>query len=144
MSIVVTNKGEHPHRGRFDGKSYEFPVDEPVSIPDAAAAYLFAFGKTDADRAKLLVKNGWQKNGNPGDPYGPEAARARLNSFVFQVVKEEDVVRAARPKATVEGRQKTGVNAMSSLVDERGNRTAPASGGPMQLPGSSAPIAPAA
>ncbi len=142
MSIVVTNKGELPHKGRFNGKDYEFPVGDPVSIPESAAMHIFAYGKGDADRARLLIKNGWQKNGTPGDPAGPEAARARLNSFVFQVVSEEDVAKATKPKQVAPVRKPSGVNAMSSLVSENGQRKP--IGGPMQLPGSSAPIAPAA
>ena len=143
MSIVVTNKGDTPHKGRFDGKDYAFPVGVPVSIPDSAAAHIFAFGKSDADRARVLVKNGWQKNGTPGDPHGPDMAKKRLESFVFQVITDEEVARAVKPKQTLPPpRVKTGVNAMSPLVEQNGQRMP--QGGPMSLPGSSAPLAPPA
>ncbi len=144
MSIVVTNNGEQPHRGRFNGVDYSFPVGVPVSMPESAAAHIFAYGKSDADRAKVLVKNGWQRNGTQFDPFGPDMAMKRLQSFAFQIVTDEDAVRASKPVKQIAPaqRERTGVNAMSKLADASGN-TMPR-GGAMQLPGSAAPLAPPA
>jgi hypothetical protein len=95
MNVSVTNKGED-FTGKFDGKEYVFERGKTVVIPEKAAMFLFAFGMDDAARARVLVRNGWQKMG------GPEhlrAAKARLGEFSFRE-GPEDAPRA-KPKAIV-------------------------------------------
>lgn len=89
MNVSVTNKNKEPYGRKFDGKLYEFPVGEAVVIPVVAAQYLFAYGQTDAERDKILVRNGWQKNGMPGlAEGGPAAAKKRLSNFIFKKAPE--------------------------------------------------------
>lgn len=142
--IVVTNRNAEEHKGKFNGKVYTFPPNQPVSIPEDAAMHLFAFGKSDADRARILVRNGWQRTGDNESVVGPKAAMERLNKFAFHVI--EDAPPIPKEKRVVKGptlkpqRQQTGVNAMSSMVDEHGQRKPH---GNINIPGSAAPIAPA-
>lgn len=142
--IVVTNRNGEEHHGKFDGKEYVFPPNQPVSVPEDVAMHLFAYGKGDVDRARVLIRNGWQRTGDNTSPFGPKAAMEKLQRFAFQVIedpppvpKAKRVVTGPQPKLQ---RQPTGVNAMSSLVDERGQRKP---NGTINLPGSAAPIAPA-
>lgn len=140
MTMIVTNRNREAHSGRFNGTLYTFPPNEPVKIPEAAAIHLFAYGKSDADRQRVLVRNGWQRSGKPGDVYGPEAAMKRLMLFVFQVIEDPPPVPKEKKVVKVPERKPTGVRAMSSLVGENGQRaTAPS---PIAFPGSSTPIAP--
>ncbi len=139
--IVVTNRGKL-FEGRFDGKAYEFPTGEGVPIPLAAASYIFAYGKADEDRKRLLIKYGWQKNGTKGDPFGPEAAMKRLGEFQFR--EEADDAPAPKEKRKIE-RAMTGVNAMSKMVGQDGQRRPRVPDSPaVMIPGSTAPLAPPA
>lgn len=151
-NVAVTNKNDEPYARKFDGKLYEFPCGKEVTIPDYVAAYLFAYGKTDADRQKIVVRNGWQQNGNPGDPYGPEFAMKRLQKFIFKsapddaaVPKKAKVVVPGTLAAPKAARAPGGINAMSDLVDESGNRkrdVGAVSRETIHLPGSKAALAP--
>lgn len=83
-NVTVVNKGAEDFTGRFDGKEYPFPVGTPVVVPELVAAFLFGYGKTDADIARALVRNGWHRTSEAGSEFGPEGAKKRLRSFVFK------------------------------------------------------------
>lgn len=141
-NVIVTNKNDDAYCRKFDGKLYEFEPGKAVTIPEAAAAYLFAYGKTDADRQRIVVRNGWQKNGIQTDPWGPKAAMKRLQNFVFNAAPEEPAAKKPEKKiAPSQLKQPGGINAMSELADANGLRKpdAPrASGGTLHLPGNKA------
>lgn len=147
-NVTVINKNGEAWSRRFDGTFYEFKPDVPVTLPEDAAAYLFAYGKTDAERQRIVVRNGWQKNGFPGDPSGPDMAMKRLQNFIFKAApedapppKKEKKVASGTVAAKAPERAPTGVGAMSDLADAGGNRV----GTPREtihLPGKRAPLAP--
>lgn len=118
-NVVVTNKNTEAYSRKFDGKLYSFPTDEPVIVPEGAAGYLFGYGLGEADRARILIRNGWQKNGVSGDPFGPDTAMKRLQNFVFKSAPD-DAPRLKPEKKIAPGtaeikknREMTGVNAVS-------------------------------
>lgn len=134
--VVVTNKNPESYARKFDGTLYTFPPDEAVTVPVAAARFLFAFGGTDADRARIIVRNGWQKTSVPGDAFGPEAAQQRLKNFIFRNgPKAETIVREKK-------RLPTGVNAVSekTVANNDGRKILPST---VRLPGSPQRLAPA-
>ncbi len=145
MNVIVTNKNAEPFKGKFDGTSYEFAPGEPVTIPALAARFLFGFGGGDADVARVLVRNGWQKNGSPADPMGPVAAMKRLQGFSFASAPDDPA--PEKPKAKV---LKPKVITKTQEPEVKAE-VAPPLGLPMKsrgqqisLPGRSAPLAPSA
>lgn len=161
MNVSVTNKNEEAYSRKFDGKLYEFPSGVAVVIPDVAAQYLFAYGQGDAERQKILIRNGWQQNGQPGMAEGgPMQAAKRLANFVFKKAPE-DAPKAKPEKVVTEGvkqavaakgaRVPGGIAAISPHARDDGKtilpRGAAAAGmptGTIHLPGSKAPLAPPA
>lgn len=151
-NVSVTNRNDEPYARRFDGKLYEFAPGEAVVIPTEAARYIFGYGGTDADRSRILVRNGWQKNGIPDDDCGPNAALKRLQNFVFKAAADDPL--PAKPKKKIAPSQERelaakeperkpgGIGAMSALVDEHGNRTDGKKRETIHLPGSKAALAP--
>lgn len=140
-NVVVTNKNAEAYARKFDGDLYKFPPNEAVVVPEVAAAYLFGYGGTDADRQRIVIRNGWQKNGIVGDPQGPEAAMDRLKNFVF---KKDSTPEAKQKKpeksvAPAQGRQMTGINAVSPNAKDNGRTILPSG---VRLPGQVAPMAP--
>lgn len=125
-NVIVTNKNAEGYTRSFNGVSFTFPPGEPVTIPEAAAQYLFAYGKQQADRNKILVRNGWQRNGLKGDPFGPDAALKRLQSFVFKAAPDDEPRKKPEKKlapATAEmkaKREMTGINAVSPALQSTG------------------------
>lgn len=87
MDVVVTNRNAEAFERRYDGTLYAFPPGERVQIPIQAATYLFGYGGTDVQRAKILVRNGWQRSSMKTAPDGPEAAAAILQNFVFNAAE---------------------------------------------------------
>ena len=140
-TVVVTNKNEEAYSRKFDGDLYSFPPGEAVTIPESAAAYLFGYSLTDDDRKKIVVRNGWQKNGMPGDPAGPEAAMKRLHNFTFRKGPEPKATEKPAKKVLPEqqGRVMTGINAVNPKAKDDGKTILPRS--MVRLPGSSAPLA---
>lgn len=98
-NVTVTNRGEEAFVGRFDGVSYAFPCGESVVIPARAAQFLFAYGMTDADRKRALIRNGWHTTSDPTDPHGPAAAEKRMRAFVFK--KAPDSPEREKPQPIV-------------------------------------------
>lgn len=143
-NVSVTNKGKDTFVCRWDGVAFDFPPGEPTVIPELAAAFIFAYGQDAAARARVLIRNGWQRNNIPGDEFGPEAADKRLKGFVFKQAAE-DAKRAA-PEAQLlpqhRGKQPTGVNAMTPGLENDDRKIAARQ--PIALPGSRAPLAPPA
>jgi len=145
-SVVITNKTDEDYTARFDGTVYAFPVDKPVTIPEAAAAFIFAYGMDDAARQRILIRNNWLRNGMPGDPFGPEAAMKRLQGFVFKK-GPEDAKKAPPEKliAPSQMREMTGINAVSPGAIERaqtdGKTIVPRT---LRLPGAPGPMLPPA
>ncbi len=88
-NVVVTNRNEFEFVGKFDGKEYRFPTDEPVTISVLVAGFLFGFGKSDADRQRAIIRQGWQKNNVPGADNGPEHGVMILNKFMFTMPEDE-------------------------------------------------------
>jgi hypothetical protein len=161
MNVSVTNKNDEDYARKFDGKLYEFPVGKAVVIPDVAAQYLFAYGQDDAARQKILVRNGWQKNGAPGlAEGGPIAAMKRLQNFVFKAAPDDEprakpskVVTEGVKQAVAAGKQARvpgGIGAISAHAKDDGRTILPrpaasgATGGTIHLPGKAAPLAPPA
>lgn len=145
--LIVTNKGAEAYSGRFDGKEYEFPVDAPVTVPETVAAFLFGYGRNDAYRHTILVRNGWERNGMPNDPFGPVQAMKRLQSFVFKAAPESK--KADAPPQVSLKREMTGVNAISPNAKDDGKTILPRSN-TLHVPsfadskGKRAPLAPPA
>ncbi len=145
-NVTVINKGD-AFKGKFDGKVYEFPNDEPVTIPTLAARFIFGFGGSDVDRARVLVRNGWQKVGNPTAPDGPLAAQKRLASFVFKAAPDDQL--PPKPVAKV---LKPMVKVIEKKTEPEAKSEAPAveglplksRGSQITLPGRTAPLAPSA
>lgn len=153
MNVSVTNGGKEPFTGRFDGQAFEFEPGKPVVITELAASFLFAYGLPDGMRARVLVRNGWQTNGDPKDPQGPEAALKRLRSFVFKAApdnpgrpKPEAIILATPKLTTGRGRLPDDAQATKAAADAWAAAEgiqSPRAGLPAQpirLPGSSAPI----
>lgn len=146
MNVSVTNGGKEPFTGRFDGQEYEFLPGKPVVITELAASFLFAYGLPDAMRARVLVRNGWQQNGSPKDPLGPEAALKRLRSFVFKSAPDTPgrakpvAIVLDTPQVTGRGRvpDTTAADAWAAAEGLAPRAGLPAN--PIRLPGSSAPI----
>ena len=143
-NVVVTNKNDEAYSRKFSGEPYEFKPGVPVTITDVAAAYLFGYGRDEAVRRKILVRNGWQQNGIDGDPFGPVHAMKRLQNFVFKAAPDDPV----RPKpekklapATKAAREAGGINAMSPGVDAGGNKITVRE--TLHLPGKTGPNSPA-
>lgn len=137
-TVTVTNKNEDEYQRKFDGELYKFPSGEPVTIPEAAAAYLFAYGQDDEARKKIVVRNGWQKNGMPSHPEGPEAAMKRLKKFIFKKGPEPEAAKKPEKQIAPSQRAPTGINAISPTARDDGRTILPR--GPVGLPGSSAPL----
>lgn len=140
-SVIVTNKNDEEYARKYDGDSYVFPPDEPVTIPEIAAAYLFAYGLTDDDRTRICIRNGWQRNGMPGDEFGPTAAMKRLKNFVFRKgpeskAPEKPIKKVAPPMG------QTGINAVSAHAKDDGRKILPRD--TIRIPGSTGPLAPPA
>ncbi len=141
--VIVTNKNEQPYSRKYDGTLFKFAPGEPVTIPEDAAAYLFGYGQTDEDRARIVIRNGWQKNGIPDDPEGPEAAMGRLKNFIFR--KGPEPKAAEKPEKKIAPSQKlervpTGINAVSPEARDDGRTILPRS--PVRIPGKVGPLAP--
>ena len=49
--IRVVNRTESKIRGRFDGKDYEFKVNDPTDVHQSVAAHIFGFGVEDKTNA---------------------------------------------------------------------------------------------
>lgn len=123
-TVVVTNKNEEAYARKWDGELFSFPPGDPVTIPEAAAMYLFGYGGTDAVRAQILVRNGWQRNGVDTDPFGPVFAMKKLRNFIFKKGPED------APKAKPEKklapmhqqgkREPGGINAFSPNAKDDG------------------------
>jgi hypothetical protein len=73
----ITNRNDFPFTGRFNGIDYEFPVGEPVIIPDDAGVHIFAIGKWE--KTEVLARHGWAKATDPR-----EVGVAILNNFAFE------------------------------------------------------------
>jgi hypothetical protein len=68
--------------GRYDGLDYQFPSpvggkNQPVYIPDDAAAHIFGVGSYD--KTRVLVRHGWATFSS-----GIAAGMAVLNKFIFE------------------------------------------------------------
>lgn len=127
-NVTVTNKGEEDFAGRYDGKLYAITAGGSRTMPVHVAGFLFGYGKDDAERSRVLVRNGWQRTSDPADDYGPVEAAKRLKSFVFKSAPDDP--EPERPKAVV-------------LTPHVGPAPAmPAIKPAITLPGSSAPPAP--
>lgn len=144
-NVSVTNGNAEQYSRQFDGKLYEFPPSKMVVVPEEAAAYLFAYGKTAADRKKILVRNGWEKNGLKGDPFGPDTAMKRLEAFVFKSAPDDPAADKPSKKlapATMEMKKKremTGVNAVSPALVETGGMVHGKGANTLHLPNKDAP-----
>ncbi len=140
-TVIVTNRNEEPYERRYDGEMYAFPPGEAVTIPDLAAVYLFGYGGTEADRRRIVIRNGWQLNGVKGNPHGPDAAMKKLSNFVFK--KGPDAKGREKPekKTVSSGREMTGINAVSPRVKDDGKTIVPHT---VRLPGGTGPLAPPA
>ncbi len=104
--VVVTNKNEETFSQRFDGQVYEFAPGKQVSIPERVAAWIFAYGKPDDERTRIMVRNGWLKVG------GDQAkAKAILGNFVFNTLAADSATERSE-KRKLE-RVMTGINAVS-------------------------------
>lgn len=87
--IFVTNKNDFHHSDEYDGVALEFPQNERVLIPLAAARHCFGFGLKD--KTENLVRLGWANIG------GDEGVR-RLARFIFtQPVMVEQPIDDAAP-----------------------------------------------
>lgn len=145
-NVVVINRNKELWGRKFDGKLYSFPPGEAVTIPELAARYLFGYGGEDEDRARIVVRNGWQKNGIPGHDDGPEAAMKRLKSFIFKRGPEDEAPKKPEKKMLPQHREMTGINAISPDAKDDGKTILPRSA--VRIPGAGAnlipPAAPAA
>lgn len=141
-TVTVTNKNEDEYQRKFDGELYKFPSKEPVTIPEVAAAYLFGYGQDEEARKKIVIRNGWQKNGMPGDPSGPEAAMKRLKNFIFKKGPEPEAQKKPEKQVAPSQRAPTGINAISPHARDDGKTILPR--GPVGLPGASGPLVPSA
>lgn len=144
-TVIVINKNKEAYSRKFDGDVYAFPPGEAVTIPEMAAAYLFGYGGTDADRQRIIVRNGWQKNGTPGDEDGPEAAMKRLKNFTFKRGPEPEPAKKPEKQMLPQhkaAREPTGINAISPDAKDDGKTILPRS--TVRLPGSSGPMVPSA
>lgn len=137
-NVTVTNNAKEAYERKFDGKLYVFPPKEPVTISAQAAAFLFAYGLDESAKQRLLIRNGWLKNGLKSDPHGPVAAADRLKAFAFK--------RAPNPKRAVPEkkilRTLTGVNAIVEKNDVGRGAMPPRD--VLRIPGSTGPLAPPA
>lgn len=142
--VIVTNRNVEVYARRFDGELYTFPPNEPVTIPESAAAYLFAYGMTDADRQRIVIRNGWQKNGMPGDALGPDGAMKRLKNFVFKKGPEPKAHEKPAKKVLPgqQARVPTGINAISEHAKDDGRTILPRD--VVRIPGQPGPLAPPA
>lgn len=147
-NVAVTNGNKEAYSRPFDGKVYTFKPDVPEIVSEDAAAYLFAYGKSDADRKKILIRNGWQKNGLAGDEFGPDKAMKRLQAFVFKAAPDDE--KPAKPSkklapATVEmlkekeKRVPTGVNALTPGLEATGGMVHNKGNSTLHLPGKATP-----
>lgn len=141
-SVIVINRNKEPWAGRFDGKPYAFPPGEAVTVPEEAAGFLFGYGRDDDARAKILIRNGWQKNGIPGHIDGPESAQKRLKNFVFKRGPEDPAPPVKEKKVLPQHRELTGINAVSPDAKDDGKTILPRA--PVRLPGGANLIPPAA
>lgn len=91
--VIVTNRNVAGFTARFDGQEHVFPTGEAVAIEVRAAAFLFGFGLPEANRDRIMVRNGWLRTSDPTDPHGPEAALRYLRGFVFTKAPEEPVLK---------------------------------------------------
>lgn len=150
-NVTVTNNGAEPFTGRFDGKHFTFEVGVPLTVPVKVAAFLFNYGMPEQLRQRVLVRNGWQVNGNPADMRGPVHALERLRSFAFTAAADD--VPPPKPKPKVLPSLKK-VAERTSAEREKGKLAQPDPdtgivGDPPRartavLPGRSAPPAPTA
>ena len=147
-NVLVTNKGSEPFVGRFDGKGYEFPVGKEVKIPEIVAGFLFAYGLSDADRGRVLVRNNWLRTGAQDDEYGPKAAAKRLQSFVFKAGPDDPS--PPKPKAIVLGenakpkRELGGISKVNPEADLDAGMQTKRPRETIKLPGNRAPLLPPA
>lgn len=147
MNVIVTNKNAEAYSWRWNGTEYNFETGKAVTIPVLAAAFLFGYGKTDEDRARILIRNGWQKNGMPNDPLGPKAAMEKLGNFVFKEApaeegrKKKEAIVLPPPKMA---RVPTGINAISPTAVDNGRTILPKDpASTLHLPGKAPRQAPA-
>ena len=73
--IRVVNRTESKIRGRFDGKDYEFKVNDPTDVHQSVAAHIFGFGVEDKTNA--FHRLGWLVKGDY------EEALSRLDKIEF-------------------------------------------------------------
>ena len=81
--IRVVNRTESKIRGRFDGKDYEFKVNDPTDVHQSVAAHIFGFGVEDKTNA--FHRLGWLSRGDY------EEALARLDKIEFDEVPNPSV-----------------------------------------------------
>lgn len=141
-TVVVVNKNGEEYAKQFDGELYRFPPNEPVTIPEVAAMFFFAYGQGDKERERILISNGWQKNGIPGDPSGPDEAMKKLKKFIFKKGPEQKAAEPPEKLIAPSQREPTGINAISPHARNDGRTILPR--GPVGLPGSSGPLVPSA
>lgn len=141
-TVVVINKNKEPYTGRYDGENYTFPPGDAVTVPEETAAFLFGYGQDDARRQRIIIRNGWQKNGIPGDDDGPEAAKKRLANFVFKRGPEPEPAPMKEKQLLPQHRAMTGINAVSPEAKDDGKTILPRSA--VRLPGGKALVPPAA
>lgn len=161
MNVSVTNKNAESYARKFDGKLYTFPPGEAVVIPVEAAQYLFAYNQGDAERQKIMIRNGWQRNGQPGVGEGtPAWAQKKLGNFIFKKApdeappaKPEKVVTEGVKAAVAAGKARVpgGIAAISPHAKDDGKTILPRAAGmptggvnTLHLPGSKVPLAPPA
>lgn len=94
IKVVVYNGSGAPHKDRFDGIDYSFPVGEAVVIPRDAAVHIFGMGLTD--KSRHLTRLGWAMT----TAEMPQA-QSRLDAFLFQdePLTDED---SAEPAVAIE------------------------------------------
>ena len=110
-SFRVPSRNAEAFSRRFDGELFSFPPGERVSVPEDAAAYIFAYGQNDAARARVLIRNGWQRNGALDLP----AALERLHKFVFN--QAPPAAAPAKPQKKVLASMKAKAAIDAEIVD---------------------------
>lgn len=132
MRVAVKNNGP-AWSARFNGEEYAFPAGEEIILSEHAAMFFFAFGMGDADRARVLVRNGWWKRTDASDNEASlEAARKRLMQFSFKTLGDVERVKPV-PKVL-----------QPATVTSHKAEAEKAEAARAQLPGRKGPLAPGA
>ena len=74
--VRVISHLDKPFVGRFNGRDWKFIPEQPVDLPEEAAAHIFDFGR--ADKTRALLRLGWAKS---GDELNPENENLMKISF---------------------------------------------------------------